>query len=95
MSFLQRFTEFSLVVMFVSGTISIVEEIDIFQTAKKYDTVYEKGVFTSGFHKSLSPPLFMGQDHDKLSEYDWQFTQSGKKKALLEVLKNVPKQDNA
>jgi hypothetical protein len=94
MFFSQKICTVLLLFMFIAGTTLADEKEVLFQTIKKYDAIYENGVYSSGFHKTLSPPLFWGQKENRINEYDWQFTQSGKKKALLEILKNIPKQND-
>jgi hypothetical protein len=87
-----KISMFSLFLVIIVNVAYGSEKNDIFQTAKKYDTIYEKGIYTSGFHKISSPPLFQGQTQDQSTEeYDWQFTQTGKRISLLEVLKEVRK----
>jgi hypothetical protein len=84
----------SLAFMFVASTAFAEGNDTVFQTAKKFDAVYENGISSSGLHKSVSPPLFRDQKQEQVTEDDWQYARSGRKGALLEVSRSVPKLDN-
>ena len=69
--------------MLISLSVAM-EPRDILKTIKSLDDVYEASCFSTGNRKSVTP-RYVDQTKKQKADYDWQYTQEGHRRALLEI----------